>query len=106
MARNTQVPADHNPPAVTRTLAEFVANHPSQGWSDVVPGSLSFGQLNAATDRLARLLAINRAQPGARVAILAPLGPEAILSVLACLRAGLSPMLLPMHGKGSSMCPT
>ena len=69
-----------------------------QGWSDVVPGSLSFGQLNAATDRLARLLAINRAQPGARVAILAPLGPEAILSVLACLRAGLSPMLLPMHG--------
>ena len=69
-----------------------------QGWSDIVPGSLSFGQLNAATDRLARLLAINRAQPGARVAILAPLGPEAILSVLACLRAGLSPMLLPMHG--------
>lgn len=69
-----------------------------QGWSDVVPGSLSFGQLHAATDRLARLLSINRAQPGARVAILAPLGPEAVISVLACLRAGLSPMLMPMHG--------
>ncbi len=36
MARNTQVPADHNPPPVGRTLAEFVANHPSRGWSDAV----------------------------------------------------------------------
>ena len=36
MARNTQVPADHNPPPATRTLAEFVANHPSRGWSDAV----------------------------------------------------------------------
>ena len=36
MARNTQVTADHNPPPVTRTLAEFVANHPSRGWSDAV----------------------------------------------------------------------
>ena len=34
MARNTQVPADHNAPPVTRILAEFVANHPSRGWSD------------------------------------------------------------------------
>jgi 2-methylcitrate dehydratase PrpD len=36
MARNTQVPADHNAPAVTRILAEFVAHHPSRGWSDAV----------------------------------------------------------------------
>ena len=39
MARNTQVHADHNPPPVTRTLAEFVANHPSGaagGWSAAV----------------------------------------------------------------------
>lgn len=69
-----------------------------QGWSDAIPSSQSFGQLHGSADRLARLLAVNRAQPGARVAILAPLGPEAIVSVLACLRAGLSPMLLPMHG--------
>lgn len=33
MARNTAVKADHNAPAVTRMLAEFVVNHPSQGWS-------------------------------------------------------------------------
>ena len=69
-----------------------------QGWSDTIPNSLSFGQLETKVDQLARLLAINRAQPGARVAILAPLGPEAIISVLACLRVGLSPMLLPLHG--------
>jgi len=36
MARNTQVSADLNAPEVTRTLAEFVVNHPSKGWSDAV----------------------------------------------------------------------
>ncbi|MDP3758916.1 MAG: MmgE/PrpD family protein [Ramlibacter sp.] len=36
MARNTQVPADHNAPPVTQTLATFVATHPSRGWSDAV----------------------------------------------------------------------
>lgn len=36
MARNTQVAADHNAPPVTQILAEFVAQHPSCGWSDVV----------------------------------------------------------------------
>jgi len=36
MARNTQVPADHKAPAVTQTLAHFVATHPSRGWSDAV----------------------------------------------------------------------
>jgi 2-methylcitrate dehydratase PrpD len=36
MARNTQVPADHHAPPVTRTLAKFVATHPSRGWSDAV----------------------------------------------------------------------
>ncbi len=33
MARNTAVKADHNAPAVTRMLAEFVVNHPSKGWN-------------------------------------------------------------------------
>ena len=36
MARNTQVLADLNAPEVTRTLAEFVVNHPSKGWSEAV----------------------------------------------------------------------
>lgn len=66
-------------------------------WSDAVPTSLSFIQLYERVDQLARLLTLNRAQPGATVAILAPLGSEAIISVLACLRAGLSPLMLPLH---------
>ena len=33
MARNTRVAADHNAPPITRTLAHFVATHPSRGWS-------------------------------------------------------------------------
>ena len=36
MARNTQVPADHHAPPITRSLAQFVASHPSRGWSDEV----------------------------------------------------------------------
>ena len=36
MARNTQVAADHHAPPVTQTLARFVAEHPSRGWSDAV----------------------------------------------------------------------
>ncbi|MEN9774257.1 MAG: MmgE/PrpD family [Pseudomonadota bacterium] len=36
MARNTQVNADHNAPPITRALADFVAKHPSRGWSDAV----------------------------------------------------------------------
>jgi 2-methylcitrate dehydratase PrpD len=36
MARNTQVQADHKAPPITRALAEFVARHPSRGWSDAV----------------------------------------------------------------------
>lgn len=36
MARNTQVAADHHAPPITHILAEFVATHPSRGWSDAV----------------------------------------------------------------------
>jgi 2-methylcitrate dehydratase PrpD len=36
MARNTQVAADPNAPPITHILGEFVANHPSRGWSDAV----------------------------------------------------------------------
>ena len=36
MALNTAVTADANAPAVTRALAQFVATHPSRGWSDAV----------------------------------------------------------------------
>ncbi|WP_353184643.1 AMP-binding protein [Bosea sp. (in: a-proteobacteria)] len=69
-----------------------------RGWSDVTPASLSFQQLDQRIDRLARLLSINKGQPGAGVAIMAPLGPESIVAMLASLRAGLSPLMLPLHG--------
>ena len=36
MALNTAVTADANAPAITRALAQFVATHPSRGWSDAV----------------------------------------------------------------------
>ena len=36
MARNTKVAADADAPPVTRTLARFVAMHPSRDWSDAV----------------------------------------------------------------------
>ena len=36
MAQNTKVSADHHAPPITRMLAEFVATHPSRGWSDAV----------------------------------------------------------------------
>ena len=35
-ARNTTVVADAHAPAITQLLAEFVASHPSKGWSDAV----------------------------------------------------------------------
>ena len=69
-----------------------------RSWSDVTPGSVNFLDLDERIDRLARLLAINKGTPGASVAILAPLGPEAIVSILASQRAGLSPLMLPLHG--------
>ena len=36
MARNTQVRAEHDAPAITATVARFVATHPSRGWPDAV----------------------------------------------------------------------
>ncbi|MGW9328906.1 AMP-binding protein [Bosea sp. NPDC055594] len=66
-------------------------------WSGVAPGAFGFAELDARVERLAGLLTLARPQPAARVAILAPLGPEALISILACLRAGLSPMPLPPH---------
>jgi len=36
MAVNTKVEADHNAPAITRLLAQFVSQHPSRGWDDTI----------------------------------------------------------------------
>jgi 2-methylcitrate dehydratase PrpD len=79
MARNTQVSADQNPPAVTHTLAKFVATHPSRGWSDAVDheahrtfmnwlGCAVGGSKHEAAQ--AALAAVKMLQPAAQASVL------------------------------------
>jgi 2-methylcitrate dehydratase PrpD len=79
MARNTQVIADHNAPAVTQMLARYVATHPSRGWSDVVDHEAHRTFLNwlgcaigAAQHESAHaaLAAVNLLQPAAQASVL------------------------------------
>jgi len=79
MARNTQVSADHNAPPITQLLAQFVANHPSRGWSDAVDHEAHRTFMNwlgcavgaahhEAAD--AALAAVNMLQPAAQASVL------------------------------------
>ncbi len=79
MARNTQVSADHNAPPITQILAEFVARHPSRGWSDAVDHEAHRTFLNwlgcavgasrhEAAD--AALAAVQMLQPAAQASVL------------------------------------
>ena len=79
MARNTQVSADHNAPAVTQILARFVATHPSKGWSEDVDHEAHRTFMNwlgcavgaahhEAAD--AALSAVNMLQPAAQASVL------------------------------------
>ena len=79
MARNTQVSADHNAPPITQILANFVANHPSRGWSDAVDHEAHRTFLNwlgcavgashhEAAD--AALAAVQMLQPAAQASVL------------------------------------
>jgi len=79
MARNTQVTADHNAPAVTQTLARYVATHPSRGWSDAVDHEAHRTFMNwlgcavgAAQHESAHaaLAAVNMLQPAAQASVL------------------------------------
>ena len=78
MATNTTVVADHNAPAVTHILAEFVATHPSKGWSDAVDHEAHRTFLNwlgcaiGASDHAAAraaLAAVNMLQPAPQASI-------------------------------------
>ena len=79
MARNTQVTADHNAPAVTQILAEFVATHPTRAWSDAVDHEAHRTLMNwlgcavgaahhEAAD--AALAAVNMLQPAPQASVL------------------------------------
>ena len=79
MARNTQVAADHNAPPITQILAQFVANHPSRGWSDAVDHEAHRTFMNwlgcavGATHHEAAdaaLAAVNMLQPAAQASVL------------------------------------
>ncbi len=79
MARNTNVPADHDAPPVTRILACYVATHPSRGWSDAVDreahrtlfnwlGCAIGGARHEAVE--AALAAVNALQPSPQATVL------------------------------------
>jgi 2-methylcitrate dehydratase PrpD len=79
MARNTQVTADHNAPPITQILAQFVANHPSRGWSDAVDHEAHrtfFNWLGCAVGAAhhesaeAALAAVNLLQPSQQASVL------------------------------------
>ena len=79
MARNTAVAADHHAPPITQALAQFVATHPSRGWSDAVEHEAHRTLLNwlgcaigAAhhESTLAALAAVQMLQPAAQAAVL------------------------------------
>ena len=79
MARNTQVSADHNAPPITQLLAQFVATHPSKGWSDAVDHEAHRTFMNwlgcavgAAEHEAAdaALAAVNLLQPAAQASVL------------------------------------
>lgn len=79
MAINTTVEARKDAPPVTRRLAEFVANHPSRGWSDQVEHDAhrtflnwlgcAIGAANHAT-LAAALAAVQELQPAAQATVL------------------------------------
>ena len=78
MATNTTVVADLNAPAVTQILADFVATHPSKGWSDAVDHEAHRTFLNwlgcaiGASDHAAAraaLSAVNMLQPAPQASI-------------------------------------
>ena len=79
MARNTKVPADHNAPPVTRTLAKLVATHPPRGWNDAVEKEAHRTFLNWAGCAIgaarhesveAALGAVNMLQPAGQSSVL------------------------------------
>ena len=79
MARNTQVAADHNAPPITQILANFVATHPSRGWSDAVDHEAHRTFMNwlgcavgAAQHEAAgaALAAVNLLEPAAQASVL------------------------------------
>lgn len=97
MARNTAVAADHHAPAITRRLAEFVATHPSRGWSDEVDREAVRTFLNWAGCAVgaarheavnAALAAVQMLEPAAQATVFGR--PERVDMAAAALLNGIS----------------
>jgi len=65
-------------------------------WSGVAGLPLSFAGLDQRARRLASLLGMSRLPERSKALILAPMGSEQLIAILAALRAGLQPVLLPL----------
>ncbi|WP_433544714.1 amino acid adenylation domain-containing protein [Streptomyces sp. CA-294286] len=86
-------PQDERPAhgSVLDLFEERAALHPESVAVETVDGdALTYRQLNARANRLARALGERGAGPGVRVAIRLERGPEAIVALLAVLKAGAS----------------
>ncbi len=77
------------PPATLPELfAAQVAAHPTEPALRWAGGELSYAQLNARTDRLARLLTARGAGPERRVGLVLPRGPDLFVALLAVAKTG------------------
>jgi hypothetical protein len=72
-------------------------------WTGVLPANLTYADLDARAGRLAALLALSRLPERSQALILAPLGAEATTAMLAALRLGLSPVLLPLSASSGTL---
>ncbi|MCK8679517.1 non-ribosomal peptide synthetase [Streptomyces lichenis] len=76
---------------VTALFEERATRAPEAPAVETVDGTvLSYGELNAGANRLARALAARGAGPGTRVAVRLERGPEAVTALLAVLKTGAS----------------
>lgn len=75
-----------------------------EGWCGIAPAAMSFAALDDQVTKLAALFGMIQAEPGAGVAIQAPMGPECVISILAALRCGLLPFILPLHACEDDLC--
>ncbi|MGL4324664.1 MAG: AMP-binding protein, partial [Beijerinckiaceae bacterium] len=65
--------------------------------------TLSFATAHTIVQNLCYQLAVLKLERGSAIAVLMPNHPHASLACLACLSAGLHPLLLPAHGKFSEL---
>ncbi|MCU0885141.1 MAG: AMP-binding protein [Beijerinckiaceae bacterium] len=72
-------------------------------WSGVAGASLSHSGLDQRARRLASLLAMSRLPERSKALILAPMGSEQLIAILAALHAGLQPVLLPLSVGGQAL---